>query len=321
MAADTFRQPLGHAGPFLRFHGKARRTDRRMDGTAAGCDWIKEVVDKDTEIRIQFLQMLQHDPHLLEIGLLQPVIRRILFVLHIAVKGAEKVVTGRTGIKTAETARIALIQSPVPFQGKVLPVDVFPGVFRSVPDIPHGMAPVGTEQLGAVRKKGNVPAVRIIIVRDLFSQGRDRKGAGAFARDQKLIRLREQGLAGVHGQTEIRMAVEMERFGIPLFGYIIEILPAQMHITGGIGDDQEIPVIERIRRILRPGDSCIDIHDLGKSPQIIPVIIGEPCRHFAAGHRPGGCIGIPGNAPSGQENTQIAGLSCLDINVEAGAVS
>ena len=117
------------------------------------------------------------------------------------------------------------------------------------------------------------------------------------------------------------MAVEMQSFGVALFRYIIEILPAQVHISGGIRDDQKIPVIERIGRIFRSGDPRIDIHDLCKSAQIIPVIVGQPGSHLAAGHRPGSRIGIPGDAPSGQENTQIANPACLNINMVAGTVS
>ena len=88
-----------------------------------------------------------------------------------------------------------------------------------------------------------------------------------------------------------------------------------MHISGRIGDHNEVPVPEGIQpgAVIRNADA--DVKDLCKGAQVIPVIIGLPCQDTTAGHGAVSRIGVPGNAAAGQKYTQVIGCSFADIDV------
>ena len=97
--------------------------------------------------------------------------------------------------------------------------------------------------------------------------------------------------------------MKIQTLVLSLFVLVVVNVPAQMHISGGIGDHDKIPVAERIAPGTVVGDPDADIKKLGKGPQIAPVIIGMPGQDSAAGHGTGSRIWVPGNASARQKHT------------------
>ena len=190
------------------------------------------------------------------------------------------------------------------------------------------MLPILVQELRAVRKERHVAAGRIELARDLFRQGRYRKSSGALARDHKFRCGGKQFFAGPHSSHKVLVAVEIKYSlisGLPASVFAVlrdvvgELVSADVHVTGRICDDQEIPVVEGIIGPVS-GDANIDVHDLCEQPQIVPVIVGKPGCDASAGHRPGGHVFIDRDASAGEKHAQFITGSFPDVNVIFRAV-
>ena len=107
---------------------------------------------------------------------------------------------------------------------------------------------------------------------------------------------------------------------LPFFILVVVIIPAQVHVSRGIGDHDKIPVAERISPGAVVGDADTYIKELGKWPEVAPVIIGMPCQDPAACHGTGSCIGVPCDTAAGQKNAKMVCSALSHINMIFGAV-
>ena len=80
-------EPVGHADSGGGLQEEGGLAHRRMDGAPSCQGRMAEVVDKDAEVRIQFLQVPDHPPHLFEVKVLQGGVGPVLLVMHVAVEG------------------------------------------------------------------------------------------------------------------------------------------------------------------------------------------------------------------------------------------
>ena len=110
--------------------------------------------------------------------------------------------------------------------------------------------------------------------------------------DQQLFRSREQFFARAHGGCEVLITVKVQNaFSVTVFsftafsdallissivGHVIDhFAVSDVHIAGCVGDDHKVPAIEGIVVTVQC-DPGIDIHELSKESEVVPVIIGQP---------------------------------------------
>ena len=190
------------------------------------------------------------------------------------------------------------------------------------------MLPVFVQELRTVREECHIAAGRIELARDLFGKSRYSKSSGALSRDQKFGCGGEQFFAGPHSSHEVLVAVKIQYSLVsgllasvftPLDDVVGKLAPADMHVSGRISDDYEIPLVEGVFGSVL-GDAHIDVHDLCEQPEIIPVIVGHPGRDTAAVYRPGGHVFVDRDASAGEEHAQLISSPLPDVDVIFGAI-
>ena len=240
--------------------------------------------------------------------------------MYVIIKSTEQVVPHRAGIEIAVLVSSPAVEGPVPVQRQVLAPDAFGDILPDIPDLAGRFFPFLIEEKGAVREKGDIMAGGIELLVDLFRQGGHGKGAGALSGDHQLVRILEEGFGDAHGHQEILVAVKIKALLLSLFILVAVDIPAQVHVSGGIGDHDKIPVAERIASGAVVCDPDTDIKELCKGTEIAPVVIGMPCQDPAACHGTGSCVGVPCNAAAGQKNTQMVCRALSHINMIFRAV-
>ena len=235
---------------------------------------------------------------------------------HVVVERGQKIVMGGACVEQTETSGEGRKKSPVPVIGDVGRLQWLPDGRLCTPEVARDGPPVPAEKLGTVGEEGNIGNLRVPAAYNFPGDSRDGKGSGGISGNQKLVRIREEILAYGKRCVHVGGPVTVENLRLAFLIGIRNLTVSDVKITGCIRDDKEIPVTEGIARGIRIRDSDVDVHDLRKGTQIVPVEIRFPCSDTRTGYRPCGCEIIPCNASSGEENNKVCRAALSQVAVE-----
>ena len=223
---------------------------------------------------------------------------------------------GGACVEQTETSGERRKKSPVPVVGDVGRLQWFPDGRLCTPEVACDGPPVPAEKLGTVGEEGDIGNLRVPAAYHFPGDGRDGKGSCRISCNQKLVRIREEILAYGKRCVHIGGPVTVKNLRLAFLIGIRNLAVSDVKITGRVRDDKKIPVTEGIARGIRIRDSDVDVHDLCKGTQIVPVEIRLPCGDACTGYRPCSREVIPRDTSSGEENNKVCRAALSQIAVE-----